>query len=133
LVLVYSDDESSEDENTLDDIGSELQLNTYNQAEEFCWHQTNYSVHTSFLAMVTPRIQGTILGHSMLIDNGNCLLHGTLGHQVDPIGLFRDIPVQYGGISLSHNSFVTSDNNGQMNVILGLTLQLSQDGNHDSG
>jgi Protein of unknown function (DUF4100) len=133
LVPVDSDDKSSEDKNTLDDIGSELQLTADDHAEEFCWHQTNYSVHTSFLAMVTPRIQGTILGHSMLIDNSNWLLHGTLGHQVDPIGLIWDVPVQGGGISLSHNSFITSDNNGQKNVILGLTLQLLQDRDCDSG
>jgi Retroviral aspartyl protease len=94
--------------------------------------------------MVTAKIQGTIMGQSstMLIDNGSELnmmvqltqaklelpmdpsgkdwiLHGVSGHQVNLVGLCRDVPIQVGGVPLLHNFFITLDNIGQKDIILG--------------
>ncbi|KAF9521034.1 hypothetical protein BS47DRAFT_1356990 [Hydnum rufescens UP504] len=126
VVAFESDD--SENNYASDDSG----LNTDDQAEQFYRRQlekehnrvfnvrdSDFSFHPTFLAMVTAKIQGTIMGQActMLIDNGSELnmmvqstqaklelpmdpsgkdwiLCGVSGHQVNLVGLCRDIPIQ---------------------------------------
>jgi Retroviral aspartyl protease len=105
---------------------------------------SDFSFCPTFLAMVTAKIQGMIMGQSstMLIDNGSELnmmvqstqaklelpmdpsgkdwiLRGVSGHQVNLVGLCWDVPIQVGGVPLPHNFFITSDNIGQKDIILG--------------
>ncbi|KAF9505493.1 hypothetical protein BS47DRAFT_1400328 [Hydnum rufescens UP504] len=159
-------------------------LDTDDQAEQFYRRQlekehnrvfnvrdSDFSFRPTFLAMVTAKIQGMIMGQActMLIDNGSELnmmvqstqaklelpmdpsgkdwiLHGVSGHQVNLVGLCRDVPIQVGGVPLPHNFFIMSDNIGQKDIILsqpwlfsysvrieyahgeGMNLQVWQDG-----
>jgi hypothetical protein len=149
---VDSDDENDDESNV-----SEPMTNTDDEAEMhyqrllenehkrlFYVQATDYSVRPSFLAMVTAKIQGTIMKYpcTMLIDSGSelnmmaqsiqerlelpldpsgadWLLRGVSGHQVRLVGLCRNVPLQVGGIPFPHNFFVTSDNMGQKGIILG--------------
>jgi Retroviral aspartyl protease len=106
--------------------------------------ESDFSFHPTFLATVTVKIQGTIMGQSstMLIDNGSKLnmmvqstqaklelpmdpsgkdwiLCGISGHQVNLIGLCHNVPIQVGGVLFPHNFFITLDNIGQKDIILG--------------
>jgi Retroviral aspartyl protease len=106
--------------------------------------ETDFSFRPSFLAMVTARIQGSILDFpsTMLIDNGSelnimvqlvqsklelpmdpsgkdWLLRGVSGHQVNLVGLCHNVPLEVGGVPLPHNFFITSDHIGQKDIILG--------------
>ncbi|KAF9516226.1 hypothetical protein BS47DRAFT_1390861 [Hydnum rufescens UP504] len=47
------------------------------------------------------------------------ILRGVSGHQVNLVGLCHDVPIQVGGVPLPHNFFITSDNIGQKDIILG--------------
>ena len=181
---VDSDDETDDESNA-----SEFTTNTDDEAELYYQRQlenehkrlfyaqaTDYSVRPSFLAMVTAKIQGTIMKDpcTMLIDSGSelnmmvqktqerlelpldpsgadWLLRGVSGHQVRLVGLCRNVPIQVGGIPFPHNFFVTTDNMGQKDIILGqpwlfsysarldyahnvgMNLQVWQDGDRDGG
>ncbi|KAF9504629.1 hypothetical protein BS47DRAFT_1401209 [Hydnum rufescens UP504] len=82
--LVDSDDETTDEDspvdNTFPKFNSDGEANEFYTRDfedghkpQFDIRETDYSLHPSFLAMVTARIQGTIFGHpcTMLIDNGS--------------------------------------------------------------
>jgi Protein of unknown function (DUF4100) len=130
----------SDDESSNDAILDYSESNTDDQAEKFYkWQlenehnrvfnvkETDFSFHLSFLAMVTVRIQGSIMDSSctMLIDNGSelnimvqsiqsklelpmdpsgkdWLLWGVSGHQVSLVGLCCNALVEVGGVPQSH-------------------------------
>ena len=98
----------------------------------------------SYLAMVTAKIQGSILRRpcTMLIDTGSELnimtsdhasvmelpmdpagaawtLRGVSGHQIALEGLCRDVPISIGGVEVNHNFFITRDKLNGKDVILG--------------
>jgi Retroviral aspartyl protease len=169
----YGSDDSKVDTNSLADKYYRQQLEKeYNCM--FNIRESNFSFHPTFLAMVMAKIQGTIMGQTctMLIDNGselnmmvqltqaklqlpmdpsghNWVLRGVSSHQVNLVGLCHNVPVQVSRVPLPHNFFITSDNIGQKDIILGqpwlfsysmridyahgegMNLQVWQDGDHE--
>ncbi|KAF9521035.1 hypothetical protein BS47DRAFT_1356991 [Hydnum rufescens UP504] len=153
VVAFESDD--SEDNYTSDDSGLELKAKRNNTTGDNSKKNT-----TACSTDGNGKNPGTIMGQpcTMLIDSVDTIklelpmdpsgkdwiLRG-FGHQVNLVGLCRDVPIQVGGVPLPHNFFITSDNIGQKDIILanlgyfllskdrvrareGMNLQVWQDG-----
>jgi Retroviral aspartyl protease len=152
-IVAFDLEDDSDDNSTINDSDADTDDLTeeyyrwqlekeHNQV--FNIRESDYSFHPTFLAMVTAKIQGTIMGQpsTMLIDNGSELnmmvqstqvklklpmdpsgkdwvLRGVSGHQVNLVGLCHNIPIHVGGVPFPHNFFITSDNISQKDIILG--------------
>ncbi|KAF9506907.1 hypothetical protein BS47DRAFT_1367023 [Hydnum rufescens UP504] len=99
-----------DDDKSEDNYGSDSEVNTNDLADEY------YS--GSKLNMMVLLTQAK-LELPMDPSGKDWILCGVSGHQVNLVGLCRDVPIQVRGVPLPHNFFITLDNIGQKDIILG--------------